>query len=294
VSKTIVTCAVTGSAPDTPAKNPAVPVTPDEIARSAIEAAEAGAAIVHIHVRDPETGKLSRELRHYREVVERIRASSSDVVINLTTGPGARYSPSPDDPRTPGPGTTLADPLDRVSHVLELKPEICSLDVATMTMGEFVFMNTPAHLRVMAEKIREAGVKPELEIFDLGHLRLALRLVEEGLVDPPPLLQVCTGIAWGMPADPATLVHVSQQIPKDVLWATFGISRMQFPFVAQAVLLGGHVRVGLEDNLWLEKGVLASSNAALVERAVSIIRLLGQEVASPAEARRMLELRGTQ
>ncbi|MBI1775425.1 MAG: 3-keto-5-aminohexanoate cleavage protein [Proteobacteria bacterium] len=289
--KVIVTCAVTGGG-DTVGKHPAIPVTPEEIATAAIEARQAGAAIAHIHVRDPKTGKPSRELALYREVVERIRASGSDVIINLTCGAGGRYVPEANDPKQGAAASTLSTPADRVAHVLELKPEICSLDVATMNMGEFVFMNTPAHLREMAAAIRGVGTKPELEVFDLGHLRLAQRMVADGLIDAPALLQIVLGVAWGAPATPETMTLMRGQVPKGAHWAAFGISRMQFPMVAQAVLLGGHVRVGLEDNLYLEKSVLAPNNAALVEKAIKIVRLLGAEPMSPAEVRQELGLRG--
>lgn len=285
----IITCALTGGAPWT-GKNPAVPVTPQQIAESGVEAARAGAAIVHIHVRDPETGQPSMRTELYRETVARIRDSGVDVVINLTTGPGARFVPGDDDPRVGGPGTTMKPPGERVVHVEELKPEVCSLDVGSMNFGEHVFVNTPAHLRRMAEAIRAAGTKPELEVFDLGHIRLARRLVEEGLVAPPPLFQLCLGIPWGAPATPETMLAMRDQLPPDALWAGFGIGPMQFPMVAQAVLLGGHVRVGLEDNLWLRRGVPAPGNAALVERAVAIIDQLGERPASPAEAREILRL----
>jgi uncharacterized protein (DUF849 family) len=290
--KVIVTCAVTGGS-DTVGKHPAIPVTPAEIATAAIEAGEAGAAIAHIHVRDPETGKPSRDIRLYREVVERIRASNSRIVINLTCGAGGRYVPDAADPRRGATGSTVAAPADRVAHVVELKPEICSLDCATMNMGEFVFMNTPAHLRQMAQAIRDAGTKPELEVFDVGHIRLAQRLVEDGLIAAPPLFQIVLGVAWGAPATPQAMAYMSTLVPAGAHWASFGISRMQFPMVAQAVLLGGHVRVGLEDNLYIERGVLAKNNAALVEKAVKIVRLMGAEVASPADVRAELGLRGT-
>lgn len=291
--KVILTCAVTGSA-DTVRRSKAVPVTPEQIARSAIEAGEAGAAVVHIHVRDPGTGAPSRELHLYREVVERIRASSSNVVLNLTTGPGGRLIPGDPDPQKPGPGTTLASPADRVRHIEELRPEICSLDVATMNMGEAAFLNTPAHLRAMGEAIRAVGTKPELEVFDFGHLRLASQLIEEGVIDSPALIQVVTGVAWGMPASPSVLTELTRHLPAGANWAAFGISRMAYPMMAQAVLLGGHARIGLEDCLHLEAGVPAPSNAALVEKATRLIRLLGAEVASPDEARQILGLRGTQ
>jgi uncharacterized protein (DUF849 family) len=290
--KVIITCAVTGSG-DTVGKHPAIPVTPEEIARAAIEAGEAGAAVAHIHVRDPQTGKASRDVALFREVVERIRASDSDIVINLSCGAGARVDPHPDDPRLPGPGTTMAPPADRVRHVSELKPEICSLDVATMNMGEFAFVHVPRHLREMAKLIRAAGTKPELEVFDSGHIRLARRLIEEGLIDGTPLFQIVLGVAWGAPQTPETMTFMRGLLPEKANWAAFGISRMEFPMAAQAVLLGGHVRVGLEDNLYVDKGVFGS-NAQLVEKAAKIVRLLGPEVATPADARRILGLRGTQ
>lgn len=288
--KVIITCAVTGSA-DTPRKNPAVPVTPKQIAESAIGAARAGAAIVHIHVRDLETTGPSMDRALYRETVERIRDSGVDVIINLTTGAGGRFVPGERDPQQPGPGTTLRPPEERVAHVLELKPEICSLDVGTMNSGEQVFMNTAGHLRTMARAIRDAGVTPEMEVFDSGHVRLARRMIEDGDIRPPGLFQICLGIAWGQPATPAAMAYMRELLPRDSNWFAFGISRQQMPMAAQAVLLGGNVRVGLEDNIYLEAGVLAPSNAALVEKAAKIIRLLGEDVATPTEARRQLGLR---
>ena len=285
----IITCALTGGG-DTAGKSQAVPVTPKQIADSAIEAAAAGAAIVHVHVRDPDTGRPSMDPALYREVVARIRDSGSDVVVNLTTGPGARFVPGDDDPLRPGPGTTLARPERRVAHVEELRPEICSLDVATMNFGEHVFVNTPKHLRTMAERIRAAGVKPELEVFEAGHVRLARRLIDDGLVEAPPLFQICLGIPWGAPATPAAMMYMRDLLPAGAAWAGFGIAAAQFPMVAQAVLLGGHVRVGLEDNLYLERGVPAPGNGALVERAAKLIELLGAKVATPAEARAILGL----
>jgi uncharacterized protein (DUF849 family) len=285
----IITCALTGGAPFT-GKNKAVPVTPQDIADSAIGAARAGAAVVHIHVRDPETGQPSMRPDLYRETVERIRDSGVDVIINLTTGPGARFVPGDDDPRVGGAGTTMKPWPERVTHVEELKPEVCSLDVGSMNFGEHVFVNTPAHLRKMAEAIRNTGTKPELEVFDLGHVRLARRLVEDGLVAPPPLFQICLGIPWGAPATPETMLAMRDQLPAGALWAGFGIGAAQFPMVAQAVLLGGHVRVGLEDNLYVRRGVPAPSNAALVEHAVAIIDQLGEKPASVSEARGILEL----
>jgi uncharacterized protein (DUF849 family) len=288
--KVMIACAVTGSA-DTPGRNPAVPVTPAQIAGSAIDAAKAGAAIVHIHVRDSQTTRPSMDGALYREVVERIRASGTDVLINLTTGPGARFIPGVDDPLKPAPGSTLSLPAERVRHVVELAPEICSLDMGSMNMGGQVFINTPAHLEAMAVAIRDAGVTPELEVFEAGHLMLARRLIETGHVKPPGLFQICLGISWGQPATSEAVAYMRGLLPPDCVWFAFGISLYQFPMAAQTVLLGGHVRVGLEDNLYLEKGKLTPSNAALVEKAVKIIEILGDHVATPADARQMLGLR---
>ncbi len=285
----IITCALTGGAALS-GKNKAVPVTPREIADSAIGAARAGAAIVHIHVRDPETGRPSMRAELYRETVQHIRDGGVDVIVNLTTGPGARFVPGDDDPSVGGAGTTLKPWGERVAHIEELKPEVCSLDVGSMNFGEHVFVNTPAQLRKMAEAIRRAGTKPELEVFDLGHVRLARRLVEEGLVTPPPLFQLCLGVPWGAPATPETMLVMRNSLPPGAIWAGFGIGPAQFPMVAQAVLLGGHVRVGLEDNLYLERGVPAPSNAALVERAAAIVAQLGEQPASVDEAREILGL----
>jgi uncharacterized protein (DUF849 family) len=287
--KVIISCAVTGSA-DTPGRNPAVPVTPEQIATSALDAAKAGAAIVHIHVRDPKTTKPSMDGAHYREVVERIRGSGSDVLINLTTGPGARFTHDENDPSRPGPGSSLKSPEERVRHIVELKPDICSLDMGSLNMGDRVFVNTPAHLQKMAEAIKSVGVMPELEVFETGHLLLAKRFIEQGYVKSPGMFQICLGISWGQPATPEAMTYMRNLLPKDSPWFAFGISLHQFPMVAQAVLLGGHPRVGLEDNIYLEKGKLAPSNAALVEKAAKIIEILGDQVATPAEARQILGL----
>jgi uncharacterized protein (DUF849 family) len=287
--KVMISCAVTGSA-DTPGRNPAVPVTPQQIAQSAIEAAKAGAAIVHVHVRDPQTTRPSMELALYRELVERIRDSGTDVLINLTTGPGARFVPGKEDPEKPGPGTTLRLPAERVRHVLELKPDICSLDMGSLNMGPHVFINTPSHLEAMAVAIRDAGVLPELEVFETGHLLLAKRMIETGHIKPPGMFQICLGISWGQPASPEAMSYMRNLLPASSPWFAFGISLHQFPMAAQAVLLGGHPRVGLEDNLYLEKGKLAPNNAALVEKAGKIIELLGDNIATPSDARQMLGL----
>jgi uncharacterized protein (DUF849 family) len=265
-------------------------VTPDQIAQSAIDAAKAGAAIVHIHVRDPKTTRPSMEIVLYQEVVDRIRASGSDVIINLTTGPGARFVPADDDPQKPGPGTTMRTPAERVRHVVALKPEICSLDMGSMNMGPHVFINTPTHLEAMAVAIRDAGVLPELEVFETGHLLLAKRLIESGHIQAPGLFQICLGIAWAQPATSEAMTYMRNLLPAASPWFAFGISLHQFPMVAQAVLLGGHPRVGLEDNIYLEKGKLAPSNAALVEKAAEIVEILGDVVATPADARTILGL----
>jgi uncharacterized protein (DUF849 family) len=288
--KVMISCAVTGSA-DTPGRNPAVPVTPAQIAQSAIDAAKAGAAIVHIHVRNPETTRPSMNPAHYREVVERIRGSGSDVIINLTTGPGARFAPGADDPLKPGPGTTMKSAAERVQHIVELKPEICSLDMGSMNMGPYVFVNTPGYLEAMAVAIRDAGVLPELEVFEAGHLLLAKRLIETGHIKPPGMFQLCLGVAWAQPATAEAMSYMRSLLPAESPWFAFGVSMHQFPMVAQAVLLGGHPRVGLEDNLYLEKGKLAPSNAALVEKAAKIIDILGDHVATPADARQILGLK---
>jgi 3-dehydrocarnitine:acetyl-CoA trimethylamine transferase len=287
--KIIISCAVTGSA-DSPGKNPAVPVTPEQIAKSSIDAAKAGAAVVHIHVRNPQTTKPSMDGALYREVVERIRASGTDVLINLTTGPGARFEHDPEDPTKASPASTLRGPEDRVRHVVELRPDICSLDMGSLNMGSRVFINTPQHLQTMAVAIRDVGVLPELEVFETGHLLLAKRMIETGHIKPPGMFQLCLGISWGQPATPEAMTYMRNLLPPGSPWFAFGISLYQFPMVAQAVLLGGHVRVGLEDNLYLEKGKLAPSNAALVEKAAHIIEVLGDQVASPAEAREILGL----
>jgi uncharacterized protein (DUF849 family) len=285
----IICCAITGGG-DTVRKNPAVPVTPQQIADSAIDAANAGAAIVHLHVRDPETGRPSMELRLYSEAFARIRDSGVDVLINLTTGAGARFIPSMVETGKAEPGTTLTTPAERVRHVMELKPDICSLDMGTMNMGNFAFVNTPDHLRAMAKAVGEVGVLPELEVFEAGHVRLATALMREGLLQGPGLFQICLGIAWTQPATTAAMSYMLSLLPTGANWFAFGTGITQFPMAAQSILLGGHVRVGLEDNLYLEAGVLAPSNAALVERAVEIVRALGARVASPAKTRQILGL----
>lgn len=285
----IITCAVTGSAP---LKRPTnAPITPQQIAQQSIDAARAGAAIVHIHVRDPESGAAVGHMRLYQEVVDRIRDSGIDVIINLTAGYGGRFVPSEGNVRhADDNASTLLPPEDRVVHIVSINPELCSLDVATMNFGEAVFMNTPAHLRRMADLIRLAGVKPEVEVFEAGHMRLAMRLIEQGHLLAPAHFQFCLGIEWAMPATAQALVFMKSLLPAGSTWSAFGIGRYQFPIVAEAVREGGHVRVGLEDNSYLEAGVLAEDNAALVRKAVSIVETEGARPASSREAREILGL----
>jgi len=284
----IISCALTGAG-DTTATSPHVPVTPEQIANEALAARAAGAAIVHIHVRDLQNRKASRDLALYRDVVGRIRSSGSDVLINLTTGVGGRYIPDAADPnRNATPG--LATPEERMAHVLELRPEICSLDVGTMNFSSFVFLNLPAHVERMAHAMRDAGVKPELEVFDLGHAAFARHMCERGLLADPPLLGLAMGVPWGAPASTESMQALKQLVPAGGIWTGFGVSSYQFPMVAQAVLLGGHVRVGLEDNLYLTPGQLSPGNAPMVERAARIIRELDAEVATPTQARDILHI----
>ncbi|GAB2948469.1 MULTISPECIES: 3-keto-5-aminohexanoate cleavage protein [unclassified Streptomyces] len=287
----IITCALTGAG-DTVGRSPHVPVTPEQIAASAVEAAGAGAAVVHIHVREPETGAPSRDPRLYREVVERIRETGTDVVINLTAGMGGDLVIDPAAPLRQLPGTDLVSGLDRLPHVEELLPDICTLDCGSLNFGDGsnLYVSTPDMLRTGAKRIQELGVRPELEIFDTGQLWFAKQLLAEGLLDDPTVFQLCMGIPWGAPADPGVLQAMVTMLPPNARWASFALGRMQMPWVAQSILLGGHVRVGLEDNLYLGKGVKAT-NGQLVERAVRITESLGSRVATPDEAREQLGLR---
>jgi uncharacterized protein (DUF849 family) len=290
-SKVIITCAVTGAG-DTVGKSPHVPVTPQQIATSALEAASAGATIVHCHVRNPETGKGSRRVDLYAQVMELIRAKNTDVIINLTAGMGGDVVIGDgENPLEFGEGTDCVGPLERLLHVEALRPEICTLDCGTLNFGDgqSIVVQTPTQLREQARLIKSYGVKPEMEIFDSGNLWFANQLVKEGLIDGPPLYQLCLGIPWGAPYNTETMAYQKSQLPEGAVWASFGIGRNQMPAVAQAVLLGGHVRVGLEDNLYLEKGVLAT-NGALVEKAVKLIEILGTKVATPDEGRKILGL----
>jgi len=285
----IITCAVTGSHQNFQ-KHPDYPIAPKQIAASCLEARQAGAAIVHVHVRDPETGAPAGDTELYREVVERIRDAGSDVLINLTTGFGGRFSPSEDDPRRAGPGTSLIPPEQRVAHVEELKPEICSLDVGTFNFGASVFMNTPEHLRIMAARINAAGIKPEIEVFEPGHIIFAKQMIKEGLIEDPPMFQLCLGILYASPATAEAMTFLCSLLPESARWSAFGVARRQFPIAEEAVAQGGNLRVGLEDNLYLERGVFAS-NAQLVEKAIEIVELMGARVLGPAEARDKLGLR---
>ena len=282
----VITCAVTGAG-DTVGRHPDIPVTPRQIADSAIDAAKAGAAIVHCHVRDPETGKGSRDVALYREVVARIRDSGTDVVVNLTAGMGGDLAiGADDDPTVFGEDTDLVGAIERLPHVEELLPEICSLDCGSYNFGEgsLVYVSTPDMLRRGARRIRELGVKPELEVFDTGHLWFTLQMLDEDLLQDPPLFQLCYGIRWGAPPEVGILKASVELLPKNANFTAFAISRDQMAFAAQSVLLGGHVRVGLEDNLYLRRGVFAS-NAQLVEQARTIVELMGATVLGPDEAR---------
>ena len=286
---TIISCAVSGNI-TTLKQHPGLPCTPEQIADACLGAARAGAAIAHIHVRHAD-GRPSMELAHYREVVERIRASSTDVIINLTTGPGQRFVPSEADPSVAAPGTTLTTPERRMEHIVALRPEICSLDLNTMFSGSSVVINTPRNVRIMAALAREAGTLPELEVFDSGDIHLARDLIAEGVLPSPSLFQIVLGVKYGANASSATLAYLRSLLPADANWAAFGTGRFEYPMLMQAWLLGGHVRVGLEDNVYLSKGVLAPDNAALVSKAVRLLKDMDAEIATPAQAREMLGLR---
>lgn len=288
--RTILTCAVTGNLTQ-PSQTPHLPITPEQIADECLAAAEAGAAAVHIHVRDPQTGKPSMELDLYADVVRRIRQRNRELVINLTTGPGGRFVPSEDDPQQAAPGSTLCRPELRVAHVAALKPDVCSLDLNTMNSGDQVVINTPNNVRKMAQIIRDAGTLPELECFDSGDLVLAQTLIREGALPASSIYTLVTGVRYALPSSTEALLFGRSLIPAGAAWSAFGIGRWAFPIVAQAWLLGGHVRIGLEDTIYLDKGVLAPGNAALVARAREIIQHLGGTLASAREARAIWGLR---
>jgi len=285
--KVVVTVCVTGSFGD--ATNPVIPITPKQIAESALEAYTVGATVVHLHVREVKTGTSSMDFQLYEETVQRIR-DRSDMIINLSTGAGARFIPDDREPMGLGPGSTLCVPEKRIEHVLRLKPEICSLDVGSLNFGSHVFVNTLSHVEWMAEQMGAIGVKPELEVFDLGHIEIAEHLLKTGRVKRPPLFQLCMGIRWGIPATSANMVAMVERLPADSIWTGFGIAASAFPMLTQSVLLGGNVRIGLEDTLYVEKGNRASSNKELVQKAVEIIKALDKEPATPNEARTLLDL----
>ncbi len=286
-SEVFITCAVTGSA-DSVGKNSHVPVTPAQIAASALEAHAAGAAIVHLHVRDPQSGLASRDPALFREVVQRIRSENSGVILNLTGGMGGDILFGPEqEPLALRTGTDFVGPQERIAHVLDLVPEIGSLDCGSLNFDEQLYGTTPNFLRSMARAYQSLSIRPELEVFELGHIELAKQLLAEGLIDQPPLFQLCLGIKYGAPASSEAMQAMRDALPPGSRWSAFGLGRMQMPMVAQSVLLGGNVRVGLEDNLYLDKGILAT-NAELVARARAIIELLGVRVLTAAETRERL------
>lgn len=290
LAKVFITCAITGNI-TRPDQTPHLPVTPQQIADSALEAAEAGAAIAHIHVRDPKTGQPSMELDLYREVRDRIRTKNTDLIINLTTGPGGRFVPSRHDPKIAAEGTTLMAPERRVDHIVALKPDICTLDLNTMNSGGQVVINTPANVRRMAKVIINAGVKPEIELFDSGDIALLHDLVADGTLKEPLLTSFVMGVKYGFQPSPETVLYARGLLPTNAAFTAIGIGRSAFPMVAQSYLAGGHVRVGLEDAVYLDRGVLAPSNAALVKKTRRIIEDLGGQIATPTEARTILGLR---
>ncbi len=287
LDKVFITCAITGNL-TLPEQTPYLPITPEEIANSALGAAEAGAAIVHLHVREPGSGKPSMEIAYYQDVVERIRARNKDVILNITTGPGGRFVPSDEDPKVAGPGTTLLAPEKRVEHIALLKPEICTLDLNTMNSGGQVVINTPKNVRRMAKVINEAGVKPEIELFDSGDIALMHDLIKDGTLKGPTLTSFVMGVSYGFQPSPETVLYARSLLPNDAHFTAIGIGRHAFTCVAQSYLAGGHVRVGLEDGVYLSKGVLAESNAALVEKARCMVEDLGGQIASARETRVML------
>ena len=286
-SEAFITCAVTGSA-DSVRKNPNVPVTPAQIAASALEAHAAGAAIVHLHVRDPQTGQASRDPALFREMVERIRSRNGEVILNLTGGMGGDLMFGPEEsPLAFRAGTDFVGPQERMTHILGLLPEIGSLDCGSLNFDELLYGTTPSFLRTMARAYQQKGVRPELEVFELGHIELAKQLMSEGLIDQPALFQLCLGIKYGAPATSEAMKAMRDALPPGSPWSAFGLGRLQMPMAAQSVLLGGNVRVGLEDKLYLDRGVPAT-NAQLVERARTIVELLGVRVLGSRETRERL------
>ena len=288
--KVILTCAVTGESQYNQA-HPNFPITPQQIADAALEAEQAGASCVHLHVRNPQTGEGSRDPNLFLEMATRVRENGVKAVMNITCGGGAYYCPDPNDESRAGQGSDITSAEERVKHIELCRPEICSLDVCTQNQvdgdKDYVYLNTPYTLRKMAKRFQGLGVKPEIEVFAPGDIMLANKLLEEGLFNTPPMYQIVTGTRWGLPSTPETLIYMKNLLPENAIWAAFGVARMQMPMVAQAVLLGGNVRVGLEDNLYLSRGVFAT-NGQLVEKARSIIEGIGYEIATPDEARQIL------
>lgn len=287
--KIFITCAVTGNL-TTPEQTPYLPITPEQISDACLGAAEAGAAIVHIHVRDPATGKPSMELEYYRDVVERIRAKNTQLILNITTGPGGRFVPSHDEPRIAAPGTTLMAPEKRVAHIEALRPEICTIDLNTMNSGGEVVINTPANVRRMAKVMRDADVKPEVELFDSGDIALMNDLIRDGTLEGPVLCSFVMGVRYGFQPSPETVLYARDLLPASAEFTAIGIGKAAFTTVAQSYLAGGHVRVGLEDSVYLARGQLAPSNAAMVEKARRIAEDLGAQIATPREAREIIGL----
>jgi uncharacterized protein (DUF849 family) len=288
-NKIFITCAVTGNL-TTPDQTPHLPITPEEIADACLGAAEAGAAIVHIHVRELGTGKPSMELGYYRDVVERIRTKNTQLILNITTGPGGRFVPSHDEPRIAAPGTTLMAPEKRAEHIAILRPEICTIDLNTMNSGREVVINTPGNVRRMAKVMRDAGVKPEVELFDSGDIALMHDLLKDGSLEGPVLCSFVMGVRYGFQPSPETVLYARNMLPADAEFTAIGIGRSAFTSVAHSYLAGGHVRVGLEDAVYLSRGQLAPSNAAMVEKARRIVEDLGAQIATPSEARDIVGL----
>jgi uncharacterized protein (DUF849 family) len=290
MDKLIITVALIGGI-TTREKTPYPPMTPREIADSAIESYHAGASVCHVHVRDPVTHQPSMKFELYREVLERIR-DHCDLVINLSTGSGGRLLYHPQAAGNPWNIEGLKSPEERVEHVVKLKPELCSLDVGSVNFGSHVFVNLVSIVEKMAERIQEAGTKPELEVFDIGHIRIANHLIRRGLVENPPLFQLCLGIPWGIEATSENMTYMRNNLPPGALWYAFAIGPQHFPMAAVSMINGGHARVGFEDNLYLKKGLLATSNAEMVKKVVEIAHLMDREVATPQEARQILKLKG--
>jgi uncharacterized protein (DUF849 family) len=288
-NKVIITCAVTGNLTK-PEQTPHLPITPAQIVDSCLKAADAGAAIVHIHVRDPLSGAPSMELSLYREVVDRLRAKNPGLILNVTTGPGGRFVPSPHDPKVAAPGSTLVAPERRVEHIAALQPDICTLDLNTMNSGAEVVINTPPNVRRMAKIIRDAGVRPEIELFDSGDIALLHDLLSDGTLSNPMLCSFVMGVNYGFQASPETVLYARNLLPKGSQFTAIGIGRSMFKMAAQSFLAGGHVRVGLEDSVYLSKGQLALSNASLVEKVARIVQDLGGDIATTSEARSILQL----